>query len=99
MIDQSSVKTIQTPVLNIGYGDHGDSAGFPVILLHGFPYDVRSFDARELRSRIRLSAGDPLGAYADLCEAARLYPLHDGYAAARDRLRESLRAASGGTVR
>ena len=55
--------------------------------------------ARELRSRIRLSAGDPLGAYADLCEAARLYPLHDGYAAARDRLRESLRAASGGTVR
>jgi O-antigen ligase len=55
--------------------------------------------ARELRSRIRMSTGDPLGAYADLCEAARLYPLHEGYAAARDRLRESLEAASAGRVR
>ena len=44
MIDLSSVKYVQTAVLNIGYGDHGDAAGFPVILLHGFPYDVRSFD-------------------------------------------------------
>ena len=44
MIDLSSVKTIQTPVLNIGYEDHGESSGFPVMLLHGFPYDVRSFD-------------------------------------------------------
>ena len=44
MIDLSSVKTIQTPVLNIGYGDHGESSGFPVMLLHGFPYDVRSFE-------------------------------------------------------
>ena len=34
----------QTPVLNIGYGDHGDASGFPIILLHGFPYDVRSWD-------------------------------------------------------
>ena len=55
--------------------------------------------ARELRSRIRLSAGDPLGAYADLSEAARLYPRNEAYAAARDRLRESLEAASGGTIR
>ena len=46
-----------------------------------------------------MSTGDPLGAYADLCEAARLYPLHEGYAAARDRLRESLEAASAGRVR
>jgi len=42
--DLSSVKFIQTPVLNIGYGDHGDASGFPIILLHGFPYDVRSWD-------------------------------------------------------
>ena len=55
--------------------------------------------ARELRSRIRMSTGDPLGAYADLCEAARLYPLHEGYAAARDSLQESLEAAAGGRVR
>ena len=44
MTDLSSVKFIQTPVLNIGYGDHGNSSGFPIILLHGFPYDVRSWD-------------------------------------------------------
>ncbi|HIB12440.1 MAG TPA: alpha/beta hydrolase [Dehalococcoidia bacterium] len=44
MNDLSSVKFIQTPVLNIGYGDYGDASGFPIILLHGFPYDVRSWD-------------------------------------------------------
>ena len=40
----SDVKFVQTPVLNIGYEEHGDESGFPVILLHGFPYDVRSWD-------------------------------------------------------
>ena len=44
MNDLTSVKFIQTPVLNIGYGDYGDASGFPIILLHGFPYDVRSWD-------------------------------------------------------
>ena len=40
----STVSRITTPVLEIGFEEHGDPAGFPVILLHGFPYDVRSFD-------------------------------------------------------
>jgi pimeloyl-ACP methyl ester carboxylesterase len=40
----SNVKFAQTPVLNIGYEESGDASGFPVILLHGFPYDVRSWD-------------------------------------------------------
>jgi len=31
-------------MLNIGYEEHGDASGFPIILLHGFPYDIRSFD-------------------------------------------------------
>ena len=44
MNDLSNVKFVQTGVLNIGYGDHGDGSGFPIILLHGFPYDVRSWD-------------------------------------------------------
>lgn len=44
MIDLSNVNFVQTPVLNIGYGDHGTSSGFPIMLLHGFPYDVRSWD-------------------------------------------------------
>ena len=44
MIDLSTVKFVQTPVLNIGYGDYGKISGFPIILLHGFPYDVRAWD-------------------------------------------------------
>ena len=38
------VRTIQTDILEIGYEESGDSAGFPIILLHGFPYDIRSWD-------------------------------------------------------
>ena len=38
------VRTIQTAVLDIGYEETGNGAGFPIILLHGFPYDVRSWD-------------------------------------------------------
>jgi pimeloyl-ACP methyl ester carboxylesterase len=29
----------------MGYGQRGDPAGWPVVLLHGFPYDPRCFDA------------------------------------------------------
>lgn len=39
-----SDKFVQTPVLNIGYEEHGDPSGFPIMLLHGFPYDIRSWD-------------------------------------------------------
>ena len=38
------VRMAQTAVLDIGYEEHGPSGGFPIILLHGFPYDVRSWD-------------------------------------------------------
>ena len=44
MIYPSNVRVVQTPMLNIGYEEHGDASGFPIILLHGFPYDIRSFD-------------------------------------------------------
>jgi pimeloyl-ACP methyl ester carboxylesterase len=37
--------TVCTPTLEIGYEAHGDAAGFPVVLLHGFPDDVRAWDA------------------------------------------------------
>jgi hypothetical protein len=50
--------------------------------------------AREVRARVRLAAGDVPGAFADLSEAARLYPAHEDYAAARDRLRERLAAVA-----
>ncbi len=41
---QSTARSIQTPVLDIAYEDVGDPRGFPVVLLHGFPDDVRAFD-------------------------------------------------------
>ena len=44
MIYPSNLRFVQTPMLNIGYEEHGDASGFPIILLHGFPYDIRSFD-------------------------------------------------------
>jgi pimeloyl-ACP methyl ester carboxylesterase len=36
---------IRTPVLDVACEQSGPADGFPVLLLHGFPYDVRSFDA------------------------------------------------------
>ena len=38
------VRMVRTPVLDVGYEESGDPAGFPIILLHGFPYDVRAWD-------------------------------------------------------
>jgi pimeloyl-ACP methyl ester carboxylesterase len=35
---------VETPILRIGYEDSGTSSGFPIVLLHGFPDDVRAFD-------------------------------------------------------
>lgn len=40
----ADISFVETGVLRIGYERHGPEDGFPVILLHGFPYDVRSFD-------------------------------------------------------
>jgi pimeloyl-ACP methyl ester carboxylesterase len=37
-------RTVQTPVLSIGFEESGNPAGFPIILLHGFPDDVRAWD-------------------------------------------------------
>src|SRR5678816_2680127 len=41
---QPTTATVRTSVLSIAYEDSGDARGFPVILLHGFPDDVRAFD-------------------------------------------------------
>ena len=35
---------IETPVLNIAYEETGDPSGWPVLLMHGFPYDVHAYD-------------------------------------------------------
>ena len=34
----------RTPMLDVAYESSGPADGLPVLLLHGFPYDVRSFD-------------------------------------------------------
>jgi pimeloyl-ACP methyl ester carboxylesterase len=39
-----SAHHVRTPALDIGYEEHGSADGSAVVLLHGFPYDVRSFD-------------------------------------------------------
>ena len=40
----SPVKTVRSHILDIGYHESGDAAGFPVILLHGFPDDAHAYD-------------------------------------------------------
>lgn len=35
---------IDAGVLRVAYEEHGHPAGWPVVLLHGFPYDVRAYD-------------------------------------------------------
>jgi pimeloyl-ACP methyl ester carboxylesterase len=39
----SSLKQIDAGVLNVGYAEAGPAKGPPVILLHGWPYDIYSF--------------------------------------------------------
>lgn len=38
------VKTVRTPILEIAYHEVGDTNGFPIILLHGFPDDAHAYD-------------------------------------------------------
>jgi pimeloyl-ACP methyl ester carboxylesterase len=40
----STMKTVQTPVLDIAYEEQGDPRGFPVVMLHGFPDDAHAWD-------------------------------------------------------
>ena len=38
------LKRTRTSVLEIAYEESGPETGFPVLLMHGFPYDPRAFD-------------------------------------------------------
>src|SRR3977135_769862 len=38
-----AIKQINAGVLNVGYAEDGPADGSPVILLHGWPYDIYSF--------------------------------------------------------
>src|SRR5262249_19934339 len=37
------IKQIDAGLLNVGYVDMGPGAGRPVVLLHGWPYDINSY--------------------------------------------------------
>ena len=39
----ASLKQIDAGLLNVGYAEVGAPKSFPVILLHGWPYDIYSF--------------------------------------------------------
>jgi pimeloyl-ACP methyl ester carboxylesterase len=39
-----AIRTVRTPVLEIGYHEYGTATAFPVVLLHGFPDDAHAFD-------------------------------------------------------
>src|SRR5262245_33281105 len=41
-VASATVRHVRTSTLEIAYEESGD--GFPVILLHGFPYDPRAYD-------------------------------------------------------
>jgi len=45
MAPAPSLKRVRTPVLDLAYEESGPAGGVPVVLLHGFPYDARAFDA------------------------------------------------------
>ena len=38
-----AIKQIDTGVLNVGYGEAGPPDGAPVMLLHGWPYDIHTY--------------------------------------------------------
>ncbi len=40
----STLKTIRTNVLEIAFLEEGPATGWPVVLAHGFPYDVHAYD-------------------------------------------------------
>ncbi len=39
----SSLKQIQAGLLNVGYAEAGPASGRPVMLLHGWPYDIYTY--------------------------------------------------------
>ncbi len=38
-----AIKQVEAGLLNVGYAAEGPAGGKPVILLHGWPYDIHSF--------------------------------------------------------
>ncbi|TFV98165.1 alpha/beta fold hydrolase [Leifsonia flava] len=75
---------VTTPVLEIAYEEAGNPDGPPVVLLHGFPYDVRAYD----------------GVAARLAEAGArvVVPWLRGFGRTRFRSEETLRSGQQGAL-
>lgn len=43
-MNEHPMRSVETDALKIAYVEYGPSNGWPVILSHGFPYDVHAFD-------------------------------------------------------
>jgi pimeloyl-ACP methyl ester carboxylesterase len=43
-MNKQSIRNVETETLRIAYAEYGPADGWPVILSHGFPYDVHAFD-------------------------------------------------------
>ncbi len=56
-----TLKTIQTKVLEIAFLDEGSANGWPVVLVHGFPYDIHAFD--EVASRLAQAGARAIAPY------------------------------------
>ena len=48
IVSEQPIKFVETDTLRIAYMESGPVNGWPVILSHGFPYDVHAFDAVSL---------------------------------------------------
>ena len=42
--ENGAIRLVRTSTLSLAYEGHGPTDGWPVVLLHGFPYDPRAFD-------------------------------------------------------
>jgi pimeloyl-ACP methyl ester carboxylesterase len=52
------MKAVSAGALEISYNEAGPADGLPVVLLHGFPYDVHAYDEV---SEILTASGHRLG--------------------------------------
>lgn len=77
------IKQVKAGVLDVGYFDTGPSDGPPVLLLHGWPYDIHSYvdvapvlAARGCRALVPHLRGHGTTRFLECAEEARIHCLH-----------------------
>jgi pimeloyl-ACP methyl ester carboxylesterase len=61
MPEGATLKHVRTKTLEIAYYESGPTSGVPVMLMHGFPYDVRAYD--EVAPRLAAAGLRPIVPY------------------------------------